>query len=125
MIGLIAAGLAKAGVAEKLARPLAIAGLVVAALVALAILKGCYDRSVIENATNEANAEFAQDKDEATGEADMGSADRRADHAATIRRTEELIDEALEKGCVVADYLASHGADCVQPPAAGTRLPAE
>lgn len=75
------------------------------------------DRDAVRDASNEANAEFGQAKDEATGKADKASGERVGRHQAEIRRTEDLIDEALEKNCVVADYLASDGADCVRPPA--------
>ena len=75
------------------------------------------DRDAVEDAANEANAEFGQSKDEATGNADLASGARTVEHRTRIKQTEELIDEALQNGCVVADYLASNGADCVQPPA--------
>lgn len=76
------------------------------------------DNDAVRDAANEANAEFAQDKDEAIGAADIESDQRRRANRAKLDRTQELIDEALEKNCVVADYLASDGADCVRPPAA-------
>lgn len=93
----------------------------------LAVLLACWsawqafdwfnDRDAVEKATNAANAEFTQDKDEATGRADIDSERRRSDNREQLGRTEELIDEALDKGCVISDYLASLGADCVQPAA--------
>lgn len=79
------------------------------------------DREAVANAANEANAGFQKDKDEATGKADRASQAREGEHRTRIKRTEELIDEALEKGCVVADYLHSNGADCVRPPAGVSR----
>lgn len=82
------------------------------------------DRDAVKDAANEANADFAQDKDEAVGAADIESEARRRANREKLDRTQELIDEALENNCVVADYLASDGADCVRPPAAVSRPPA-
>lgn len=76
------------------------------------------DRQAVKHAADKANADFGQRKDAVTGAADVASAGRRQRATTEIKRTEELIDEALEKGCVVADYLDSAGADCVRPPAA-------
>jgi hypothetical protein len=113
MITLLAGWLAPV-VGAKFARAAAIASIVVVAALLLWGLKSCYDRSVIENATNEANAEFAKDADEAKGEADVASGERRQDHEERVATTEELVDEALEKGCAVSEYLASNGAKCVR-----------
>lgn len=113
MIALIAGWLAPV-VGQKFAKAAAWASIVIAAVALLALLKSCYDSSVIENATNEANAEFAEDADEAKGEADVASDERRQDHKERVATTEELVDEALEKGCAVSEYLASNGADCVR-----------
>lgn len=113
MIALIAGWLAPV-VGQKFARAAAIGSLIVAAALLLWGLKACYDSSVIENATNEANAEFGEDADEAKGEADIASDERQDEHEARIRTTEELVDEALEKGCAVGEYLASNGDQCVR-----------
>lgn len=75
------------------------------------------DRDAVADAANEANAEFAEDKDAAIGAADIESEQRRRANRDQLRKTEDLIDEALEKNCVVSDYLASNGTDCVRPPA--------
>lgn len=72
------------------------------------------DRDAVRDAANEANADFQQEKDEATGAADAASQINRAALEASVKRTEELVDEALEKNCVISDYLASNGADCVR-----------
>jgi len=82
------------------------------------------DRDAVEKAATKANAEFAQDKDTSVGQADIESEQRRTENRDRLRKTEELIDEALAQNCIVADYLASNGADCVQPPAAVSGPPA-
>ncbi|MEO9625853.1 MAG: hypothetical protein ABJF09_00430 [Qipengyuania citrea] len=105
-------------------RWLAMLATVLAILLACALAWGAWqafdwfnDRDAVRDAANEANADFAQDKDEAIGAADIESDQRRRANRAKLDRTQELIDEALENNCVVADYLASDGADCVRPPA--------
>lgn len=75
------------------------------------------DRDAVRDAATKANAEFARDKDDAIGAADIESEQRRRANRNKLDRTQELIDEALQKNCVVADYLASDGAECVRPPA--------
>lgn len=114
MIGFLAKQLMGLGVGEKLARLLVWVGLVIVAIPTLLLLKSCYDNSVIENATNKANAEFAERKDEATGEADVEFATTTEAREKTRRTVEELRDEAIDKGCPVAEYIASNGAECVR-----------
>lgn len=82
------------------------------------------DSDAVDKAATKANAEFAQDKDTSVGQADIESEQRRIENRDKLRKTEELIDEALAKNCIVADYLASNGADCVRPPATVSRPPA-
>lgn len=113
MIALVASWLAPM-VGEKFAKPLAWAAIIITAFSALALLKTCYDNSVIENAVNEANAEFGEAKDKAIGEADTESDTRQAEHDARVKTTQELTDEALEKGCALGEYLASRGAECLR-----------
>ncbi len=110
------------GVKVEMARRLAPLGFALALLLACALAWGAWqafdwfnDRDAVRDAANEANANFAEGKDKATGEADVASDNRRTEHNERVKRTEELIDEALEEGCVVADYLASGGTECVQP----------
>lgn len=113
MITMLAGWLAPM-VGQKLAKPIAWAAVIIAAVSALALLKTCYDNSVIENAVNEANAEFGQAKDESTGEADV-EFDQTIEGRETARRTvEELRDEAIARNCPVAEYIASNGAECVR-----------
>lgn len=101
-------------VGERFAKAAAWAGVVIAAVLLIWAAKAIYDASVIENATNEANSDFLGEKDEATGRADTASDERREVHEERIKTTKELIDEALEKGCSVGEYLASNGARCVR-----------
>ena len=82
------------------------------------------DHDAVEKAATKANAEFAQDKDTSVGQADIESEQRRIENRDRLRKTEELIDEALAQNCIIADYLASNGAECVRPPAAVSRSPA-
>jgi hypothetical protein len=101
-------------VGQKFAKAAAWAAIIILAIPTLLLLKSCYDNSVIENAVNEANAEFAEKKDESTGKADT-EFDQTIEGRETARRTvEELRDEAIEKGCPVAEYIASNGAECVR-----------
>lgn len=79
------------------------------------------DSDAVDKAATKANAEFAQDKDNSVGQADIESEQRRIENRDQLRKTEELIDEALAQNCIIADYLASNGADCVRPPAAVSR----
>lgn len=108
----------------------AIAGVFALLLAALAIwsmfnaFDWFNDKDAVEKAATQANAEFAQDKDTSVGQADIESEQRRIENRDKLRKTEELIDEALAQNCIVADYLASNGADCVRPPAAVSRPPA-
>lgn len=108
----------------------AIAGVFALLLAALAIwsvfnaFDWFNDHDAVEKAATKANAEFAQDKDTSVGQADIESEQRRIENRDRLRKTEELIDEALAQNCIVADYLATNGADCVQPPAAVSRPPA-
>lgn len=113
MIGLVAGWLVPL-VGEKASRAAAwVALIILAGGLAWAGLK-LYNANVIENATNKANADFQQDKDQAEGEADLDSDGRKAEHEVRVKTTGELIDEAIEKGCAVGEYLASDGANCVQ-----------
>lgn len=73
------------------------------------------DREAVEDAVNEANADFRQGFDRATGAADVDSQARRDEFEARQRTTQELIDDAMDQGCAVADYLASNGAVCLRP----------
>lgn len=118
MIGLIVSLLVRAGLesgtAEKFAKPVMFAALALLAIPVLFGLKSCYDSSVIDNAVNEANSEFVEEKDKATGKADVASEQAKVEHEAKIKKTEELIDEAIKEGCAVAEYLASSGNNCVQ-----------
>lgn len=110
------------GLKAELARRLAPLGMILLVLVLLGALWAVWqafdwfnDRDAVDRATTSANVEFQQDKDKAAGRADVGSAERAATHNEIVKQTEELIDEALEKGCVVADYLASNGTICLRP----------
>lgn len=104
-----------AGVPEKFAKPVAIVGLAIIAGLLFWGAIAAWKSDIVQDAVNEANVEFAEDKDQATGKADQDSDARQAEHKAKAERTQELIDEALENGCVVADYLHSNGAECVWP----------
>ena len=101
-------------VGEKWAKPAAIAILAVTAGVLLIGLKAAYDSSVVQNALTEARAEFLEDKDEATGAADAVFNEHQETLSEDVKKTEELIDEAIKNGCAVGEYLASDGANCVQ-----------
>lgn len=117
MIGFIAAQLGKTALPEELLRPIAWAIAAVAALALavplLAWAKAAYDNSVIEAATNEANVEFLEELNTVTGEADLSSEERREVFERQVKTTMELIDEANERGCAVADYLSSNGHQCL------------
>lgn len=104
-----------AGVPEKAAKPVAIAGIVVLAALALWAVVAMIRSDAVQNMVNEANVEFLEDKNEAVGEEDVASDDREEQFQQEVLRTEELVDEALEKGCVVSDYLHSDGAVCLRP----------
>lgn len=106
------------------ARRLAPLGLLLAALLIVGagwagwrVFDHFNDRDAVRDAVNEANAEFAEGFSRASGRADVASQDRRAQFEARRRTTQELIDDALENGCAVGDYLASGGTVCVRGPA--------
>lgn len=106
-------------VSRLLAWSVAAGALFAAVMLLLSIWNGLdflNDRKAVADAATKANAEMLEAKDTATGKADANSADRGAEQAHQVRKTEELIDEALEKNCVVSDYLASNGTDCVRAP---------
>ena len=88
--------------------------LIMAALALLAGAKAAYDSSLIQGLIDRAQAEFWEDKDEAQGKAENESDERERDHEDRIRKTEDLIDEALENGCAVGEYIASNGTNCVR-----------
>jgi len=116
MIGLVAAGLVKAfgmdeGKALEMAKPFLIVGLVVAAVPAFLIAKSFYDGSVVKSYADEANVDVLERKDKATGDADDASAAALEKFKKEIKSTEELIDEAMEKGCPIAEYVDSNGTD--------------
>jgi hypothetical protein len=113
MIALLASWLAPI-VGQKFAKAAAWAAIIIVAIPTLLLLKTCYDNSVIDNAVNEANAEFGEEKDKTIGEADVESDARKAEHDARVKTTQELTDEALEKGCALGEYLASRGAKCLR-----------
>lgn len=100
-------------VGERFAKPLAWAILIIIAILLFLTAKAMYDRGVIEEWTDDANEQFDRDFEDAIGQQDRGSDDRRFEHEERIKTTEELIDEALEKGCAVGEYLASDGDECV------------
>ena len=111
MIATLIGFLAK-GVGEKAAPFLAWA-LIGATIVGSVVgLKTCYDNSVIDNSVNEANVDFQGNMEVATGEADVGIAAAEAEHDLKTKKTEELLDEAIIKGCAVAEYLDSNGELC-------------
>jgi hypothetical protein len=119
------------GLKGELARRLAPLGMILLVLALLGALWATWqafdwfnDRDAVDRAATRANVEFQKDKDEAAGRADVGSAERGITHREKVKQTEELIDEALEQGCVVADYLASNGTLCLRP-ATVSRPPAE
>lgn len=101
-------------VGDKVARPLAIVGLVIAAIPLVLGAKAIYDHNVVKRHTDRANAEQLEKLNSATGDADVASDARGAEHNARVKTTEEMIDEALEKGCAVGEYLASGGTNCVR-----------
>lgn len=103
MITGIAAWLVTKGVGEKFARPLVIGGMVVAALVALTVLKSCYDHSVVENANNKANAEFREKQLEVERELGAEKDARDAADEAGVAAEQEKVDEAEADGRTAAD----------------------
>lgn len=114
------------------ARRFALPGFIAACVLALLAFWGAWqafdwfnDRAAVERAADRANADFAEDFNTVTGEADTAAAAAAQEHAAQIRRTEELIDEALELGCTVSDYLHSSGRVCLQSGPAVRRSAAE
>jgi hypothetical protein len=117
MIAMIAGWLVPI-VGKRFSRAAAIAALVIVGVPLLLGLlwgaKALYDASVIENAVNEANAEFGEDKDAATGRADAASQARIERLEERLRQTEDLVDEAIANDCAVGEYLASNGARCVR-----------
>jgi hypothetical protein len=113
MIALVASWLVPV-VGAKAARAAAWAAIVIAAVLLLWGAKALYDSSVIQGWINKNNAEQLEELNESTGEADVESGDRKQRHDEKVRTTGELVDEALEKGCAVGEYLASNGANCVR-----------
>lgn len=99
----VVAWLISKGVPEQFARPLLILTIVLAAIPLLLAIKGCYDRSVVEDATNKSNAEFRENQIEIERELG-GEKDRRdtAD-AAEVAAEEEKVDEAEADGRSAAD----------------------
>lgn len=77
------------------------------------VANGLYDRSVILDFTEEAREDFDKKQGQAEKEAGVQSEDRRVRHAERVRTTEELIDEAVTKGCSVGEYLATGGDRCL------------
>lgn len=69
---------------------------------------------IIKSKVNEANAEFTDDLNQSTGKQDGLSDKRKQEIYLKTKKTEDLIDEALEKNCDVADYIISNGAKCVR-----------
>lgn len=112
MIDLVALKLADL-VGKKASRPTAIALVVLTVVVLFLLLKSCYDDGVVEDHVSGANAEQLGKKDEATGKADVASDVRQEEHELRVKTTGELVDEAIEKGCAVGEYLYSNGTNCV------------
>ena len=73
-----------------------------------------YNSKVINDWVDGWNDDFVEQQEEATRKAEAESERRRDDLADEIKTTEELIDEAISKGCAVGDYLATDGAECVR-----------
>lgn len=84
LIGLVA----RLGVPERFRRAAAIAATIIAALALLAVLKGCYDRSVIRD--HEADREAAADGARET------AADERVNDAATDSANERELHHAID-----------------------------
>ena len=101
-------------VGEKAAKPLAIALLVMAGIAFFFGAKAIYDASVVDDHVNEANVDILERKDQATGNANAASDERKARMKIGSETTKELIDEALENGCSVGEYLSSNGERCLQ-----------
>lgn len=114
MMSLLFGLMAKTGIAEDMVKPATYAAMLVFAIPVLMGVKACYDSSVIEDATNEANLDFTEKLNKSTGEQDLLSDERREAFDKEVRQTEELIDEANEKNCAVADYLNSNGTICLR-----------
>ncbi len=97
MIGLLAGGLIKAGVAEKLARPLAIGGLIVLLVVGLGVAKCAYDANLIEDhdqAQRVESLERAREADRRAGAADVAAEAR---DAIQSERLEGAINNAIDQ----------------------------
>jgi len=117
---------------EAVARRFALVGFAIACVLLAGAIYAAWqafdwfnDRDAVADATNEANADFAEDFDQVTGAADVADDAANAEHAAEIRKTEELIDEALKLGCTVSDYLHTNGVVCVRSGAAVRRSAAQ
>lgn len=87
----ILALLARWGVPESVRRPLLIVTAIIAALALLAVLKGCYDRGVVERHDDAVNLEAEKG---ARG-ADAKAADQRASDAATNREESDDYAKAI------------------------------
>lgn len=112
--GWFASKIAGAGVS---ARASAALGKVATVLVAIGIVWAGWwllKSYIIKGATNEANVEMLGEKDKAAGEADIKLEERAKVHKDRVAKTGDLVDEALEKGCAVGEYLASNGTNCVR-----------
>lgn len=113
MIGWIAA-LVLPYVGERFAKAVAWIIVVLGALLIFLAAKAAYDRAVVDDFLDDSREEFQDRQDRAEDKAQDRSDDRRSEHEDRIKTTEELIDEAVEKGCAVGEYLASAGDNCVR-----------
>ncbi len=80
--------LGRLGLSEQFRRITAIAALTAAALVVLVVLKGCYDRSVIERRQAKVEAQASKAREQA--------ADERATDAATVSAIEKDLHHAID-----------------------------
>lgn len=100
-------------VGERFAKAVAWLLIVLTVVLLIVSAKSCYDEGVVDDYTRDANADFIEQQDEAEVEAGAESEARAESHAERVETTGELVDEAIEKGCSVGEYLASDGARCL------------
>lgn len=112
MISWLAALLLPA-VGERFAKPAAWALIAILAILLFLTAKSIYDRGVIDDWLDDSQDQFEEDQKRAEEDQDSESDDRREEHEERVKTTKELIDEALENGCAVGEYLASNGDNCV------------
>lgn len=101
-------------VGERFAKAVAWIILGIAALLLFLGIKAAYDSAVVEDWLDDSREEFRDREERNEERATKNSDARRAEHEERIRTTEELIDEAIENGCAVGEYLASDGSNCVR-----------